>query len=148
MENIMEPLLTVKKISREQAQAKALSILEQIGLSEKRDCYPSKLSGGQQQRVGIGRALAVHPELILLDEPTSALDPELVGEVMDVIKGLAKQRMTMLIVTHEMRFAREVADRIIFLDDGRIVEMGAPEQLFREPRQARTKAFLEQVRHS
>lgn len=146
IENIMEPLVVVKKIPHKQAEEIALGILEQVGLAEKRDSYPSKLSGGQQQRVGIGRALAVNPEIILLDEPTSALDPELVGEVLDVIKGLAEKHMTMLIVTHEMRFARDAADRIIFMDDGKVIEEGPPADIFNKPQNIRTVKFLNQVR--
>lgn len=146
IENIMEPLLVVKKLQRKEAEEIAVGILEQVGLVEKRDSYPSKLSGGQQQRVGIGRALAVNPEIILLDEPTSALDPELVGEVLDVIRSLAEKHMTMLIVTHEMRFARNAADRILFMDDGQIVEEGSPLELFNNPQKDRTVKFLNQVR--
>lgn len=146
IENIMEPLVVVKKLPNKKAEAIAMDILAQVGLADKRDSYPSKLSGGQQQRVGIGRALAVNPAIILLDEPTSALDPELVGEVLDVIKSLAERHMTMLIVTHEMRFASEAADRIIFIDEGRIIEEGRPAEIFINPRNARTVKFLNQVR--
>ena len=146
IENIMEPLLIVKKIKRKEAEEIAIGILEQIGLIDKKDSYPSKLSGGQQQRVGIGRALAVNPKIILFDEPTSALDPELVGEVLDVIKSLAEKHMTMIIVTHEMRFAKEAADRIVFMDEGKIAEQGSPYDIFNHPKNARTIKFLEQVR--
>ncbi|CQR71174.1 putative amino-acid import ATP-binding protein YxeO [Sporomusa ovata DSM 2662] len=146
IENIMEPLVIVKKLPRQEAEAIARGILEQVGLVDKRDNYPSKLSGGQQQRVGIGRALAVEPDIILLDEPTSALDPELVGEVLDVIKSLADKHMTMLIVTHEMNFARDAADRIVFMDDGRIIEEGRPAEFFANPQNSRTVKFLNQVR--
>ncbi|CQR73765.1 putative amino-acid import ATP-binding protein YxeO [Sporomusa ovata DSM 2662] len=146
IENIMEPLLVVQKMPLLEARNIAMDILEQVGLADKRDSYPSKLSGGQQQRVGIGRALAVNPEIILLDEPTSALDPELVGEVLDVIKRLAEKHMTMLIVTHEMRFAKDAANRIVFMDDGRIVEEGSPFELFSSPKNIRTAKFLNDVR--
>lgn len=146
MENIMEALIVVKKIPRSKAETIALEILTQVGLADKRDSYPSKLSGGQQQRVGIGRALAVEPEVILLDEPTSALDPELVGEVLDCLKGLAEQHRTMLLVTHEMNFARDAADRIVFMDDGRIIEEGRPADFFANPQNPRTVKFLNQVR--
>ncbi|KNF10175.1 glutamine transport ATP-binding protein GlnQ [Gottschalkia purinilytica] len=145
IENIMEPLLVVKKMKRDEAEKIAVRILKQIGLSDKRDVYPSKLSGGQQQRVGIGRALAVNPEIILFDEPTSALDPERVGEVLDVIKSLAQKNMTMIIVTHEMRFAKEAADKIIFMDKGVIVEEGKPDDIFNSPKNPRTIKFLEQI---
>lgn len=145
LENVMEPLTTVKRIDRKVAEKKALNILDAVGLLDKKDFYPSKLSGGQQQRVGIGRAMAVEPKVMLFDEPTSALDPELVGEVLDVIRSLAENHTTMLIVTHEMDFARNVADKIIFMDDGRIVELGSPEQIFNNAQNLRTAQFLKQV---
>ena len=145
LENVMEPLTTVKRIDRKGAEKKALNILNAVGLLDKKDFYPSKLSGGQQQRVGIGRAMAVEPKVMLFDEPTSALDPELVGEVLDVIRSLAENHTTMLIVTHEMDFARNVADKIIFMDDGRIAELGSPEQIFNNAQNLRTAQFLKQV---
>ncbi len=140
--NIMEPLIVVKKIDNKTAEKKALEILDIVGLIDKKDSYPSKLSGGQQQRVGIGRAMAVEPEVVLFDEPTSALDPELVGEVLDVIKDLAKNHITMIIVTHEMGFAKEAADRVIFMDDGKIIEEGTPKEIFDSPKNPRTIQFL------
>lgn len=145
LENIMEPLIIVQKMDKKAAEEKALGILNTVGLLDKRDSYPSKLSGGQQQRVGIGRAMAVDPKVMLFDEPTSALDPELVGEVLDVIKKLVENHTTMLIVTHEMRFAKSVSDRIIFMDDGRIVEEGSPERIFNRAENPRTIQFLRQV---
>lgn len=148
LQNIMEPLLVVKKIAYKQAEETALKILDQIGLMDKKDSYPSKMSGGQQQRIGIGRAIAVNPQIMLFDEPTSALDPELVGEVLDVIRSLANQHMTMIIVTHEMRFAREAADKIIFMDNGNVVEQGQPDEIFNHPKNPRTMKFLNQVRKS
>lgn len=145
IENIMEHLTIVKKINKIEAEKIAMDILRQVGLVDKRDYYPSKLSGGQQQRVGIGRAMAVNPDIMLFDEPTSALDPELVGEVLDVIKKLAEKDTTMIIVTHEMRFAKEAADRVMFMDSGSIVEEGTPEEVFDNPKNPRTIKFLEQV---
>lgn len=145
LENVMEPLTIVKKIDKKVAKEKALEILKSVGLFDKSDYYPSKLSGGQQQRVGIARAMAVEPQVMLFDEPTSALDPELVGEVLDVIKGLAEAHTTMIIVTHEMSFAKNVADRIIFMDDGIIAEEGSSEQIFSNPKNPRTSQFLRQV---
>lgn len=145
LENIMEPLTVVKKMSKKTAEKKALEILDLVGLKDKKDSYPSKLSGGQQQRVGIGRAMAVEPKVVLFDEPTSALDPELVGEVLDVIKDLAKNHTTMMIVTHEMGFAREAADRVIFMDDGVIVEEGTPNDIFDNPKNPRTIQFLSKI---
>lgn len=142
LENIMEPLVTVQKMKKVEAQKIAKDLLNQVGLSDKKDYYPSKLSGGQQQRVGIARAMAVNPKLMLFDEPTSALDPELVGEVLGVIKSLAEKHRTMLIVTHEMKFAREAADRIIFMDGGNIIEEGTPEEIFDNPKNPRTQKFL------
>lgn len=145
MENIMEPLTVVKKLKKNEAEKIAINILKQVGLEEKRDYYSSKLSGGQQQRVGIGRAMAVNPDIMLFDEPTSALDPELVGEVLDVIKKLAEKDTTMIIVTHEMRFAKEAADKVIFMDGGKIIEEGTPEEVFDNPKNLRTIKFLNQV---
>jgi len=145
LENIIEALLVVKKTSRNQAEKIGESLLEQVGLKDKRDSYPSTLSGGQQQRVSIARAMALNPQVILFDEPTSALDPELVGEVLNVIRELARNHMTMLIVTHEMGFAREVADRVIFMDQGHIVEQGKPEDIFTDPKHERTRRFLNQI---
>ncbi len=144
--NITEALLTVKGLSRAAANARADAILGDIGLLDRADAYPASLSGGQQQRVGIGRALALDAELILFDEPTSALDPEWVGEVLDLMRSIAEQRQTMLIVTHEMQFAREIADRVLFMEGGRIVEQGPPARLFDSPRDPRTQAFLRRVR--
>lgn len=141
LENIMEPLITVKKMNKEIARELAMEQLTAVGLEEKKDSYPSKLSGGQQQRVAIARALAVDPEIILMDEPTSALDPELVSEVLEVIKSLANVHRTMLIVTHEMSFAKEVADRIIFMEDGNIVEDGSPKDLFDESKNTKSGKF-------
>lgn len=145
IENITEPLITAQKMQRSEALEKAEAMLRAVGLYDKKDSYPSALSGGQQQRIGIARAMAVNPKVILFDEPTSALDPELVGEVLNVIRELAKKHMTMIIVTHEMAFAREVADRVIFMDKGGIIEEGSPEQIFTDAREARTKAFLKQI---
>lgn len=145
LENIIEPLIVVKKMDKKQAEKVGMNILNQVGLEDKKDYYPSKLSGGQQQRVGIGRAMAVNPEIMLFDEPTSALDPELVGEVLDVIRNLAKEHTTMIIVTHEMRFARDAADRVIFMDGGKIVEEGTPDEIFSNAKNERTIRFLNQV---
>ncbi len=145
LENVIESLLVVQKIPKEEALKLGESLLTIVGLSEKRNSYPSSLSGGQQQRVAIARAMAVNPKVILFDEPTSALDPELVGEVLSVIRKLADENMTMIIVTHEMAFARDVADRVIFMDEGVIVEEGPPTDLFFKPKEERTKRFLGQV---
>lgn len=142
VQNIAEPLKTVWKQSREQAEQTALQVLSDIGLADKAQHYPSQLSGGQQQRIGIGRAMATQVQAILMDEPTSALDPEWVGEVLTLIKRLAEQKQTMIIVTHEMAFAREVADRVVFMSDGGIVEQGSPEQVFGSPKDPRTQRFL------
>lgn len=142
IENIMEPLIVVQKYSKQEAYKKSLEFLKQVGLEEKKDVYPSKLSGGQQQRVGIARAMATNSEVILFDEPTSALDPQLVGEVLDVIKKLAKEHITMIVVTHEMKFAREVADKVIFMDEGRIIEQGTPEYIFKECKNSKVTKFL------
>jgi polar amino acid transport system ATP-binding protein len=135
----------LKRASQEEIQAQAISMLGKVGLSDKRDVYPSNLSGGQKQRVAIARALMLNPEILLFDEPTSALDPELTGEVLQVMKQLASENMTMLIVTHEMGFAREVADRILFMADGEIIEAGTPEQIFNTPKHQRTKTFLNRL---
>ena len=143
LENIIEGPVIVKGEPKEEAQARARELLVKVGLSGKENSYPRRLSGGQQQRVAIARALAMRPDVILFDEPTSALDPELVGEVLNTIRQLAQERRTMVIVTHEMSFARDVADRAIFMDQGRIVEQGAAKTLFAEPKQARTQQFLE-----
>ena len=144
LENVMLPMTSVQKMKKEEARQKALEYLKQVELLDKIDEYPSRLSGGQQQRVGIARAMAVNPKVILLDEPSSSLDPELVTGILDIIKKLAREHeRTMLIVTHEMRFAREVADRILFMDDGVIIEEGKPEQIFTNPQNDRTRKFLE-----
>ena len=145
IENIMLAPLKVRKVSREDARVRALALLEKVGLRDKADSYPRQLSGGQQQRVAIARALAMEPKVMLFDEPTSALDPELVGEVLGVMKQLALEGMTMVVVTHEMGFAREVADRVMFMDEGVIVEEGEPERIFTEPQSERTKTFLDKV---
>ncbi len=143
LENVMEGPVTVKKESPSVARAKAISVLTKVGLADKLNHYPAQLSGGQQQRVGIARALAMDPQVMLFDEPTSALDPELVGEVLKVMKELAMEGMTMVVVTHEMGFAREVADEVIFMDQGVILERGTPEQLFTNPKEERTRQFLQ-----
>ncbi|MDP5274535.1 amino acid ABC transporter ATP-binding protein [Chengkuizengella axinellae] len=140
--NVMEGPVTVKKIPKQLAQKKAEELLQKVGLANKMNDYPFQLSGGQQQRVGIARALAMEPKVMLFDEPTSALDPELVGEVLKVMEDLAKDGMTMIVVTHEMRFAKDVADEVIFMDGGHIVEQGPPEQIFNRPQEARTRQFL------
>ena len=145
LQNVTESLIIAKKMPKVQAEAIALDLLTRVGLKEKAGNYPATLSGGQQQRVSIARALAVNPHAILFDEPTSSLDPELVAEVLQVIKSIADQQTTMIIVTHEMDFAREVADHVIFMADGNIVEQGPPESLFGNPQQARTKQFLKQL---
>ena len=143
LENVMEGLVTARKVPKAQAKDIALKALEKVGLKDKADFYPSSLSGGQQQRVGIARAIAVNPEVILFDEPTSALDPELTGEVLSVIRQLATEGTTMVIVTHEMSFARDTADKIIFMDKGVIVEEGSPAEIFTSPKEARTRQFLQ-----
>ncbi len=143
--NIIEAPITVKKMPREQAIAKAEELLEWVGLSDKRDEYPSRLSGGQQQRVAIARALAMEPEIMLFDEPTSALDPELISEVVEVMERLANEGMTMVVVTHELHFARDVADRVILMDGGNWVEEGPPEQIFSHPKEERTRQFLSHI---
>jgi ABC-type polar amino acid transport system ATPase subunit len=145
LENIIEAPVTVKKTPKKEAIAKAEELLEWVGLSEKRDEYPSRLSGGQQQRVAIARALAMEPEIMLFDEPTSALDPELINEVVDVMERLAKAGMTMVVVTHELHFAQDVADRVIFMADGGWVEIAPPEELFTNPKHQRTRQFLAHI---
>jgi polar amino acid transport system ATP-binding protein len=145
LENIIEAPMLVKKISKAKATARGLELLERVGLGEKADAYPAHLSGGQQQRVAIARALAMDPKLMLFDEPTSALDPELVGEVLEVMKDLAKSGMTMIVVTHEMGFAREVADSLVFMDGGVVVEAGDPTEVLTNPQHKRTQAFLSKV---
>ncbi|OPJ65010.1 glutamine transport ATP-binding protein GlnQ [Clostridium oryzae] len=145
LENVMIAPITVKKQSREEVLERAKRLIDKVGLSDKYDAYPSKLSGGQRQRVAIARALAMEPDIMLFDEPTSALDPELVGEVLNVMKDLANEGMTMVVVTHEMGFARDVADRVIFMDGGRIVEESIPQDMFSNPREERTRAFLKKV---
>ncbi len=148
LQNITTALTVVQKKSEEEAQEIARNLLKQVGLADKEASYPSMLSGGQQQRIGIARAMALNPAVLLFDEPTSALDPELVNEVLQVIKDLARQHITMVIVTHEMNFAKEVADRIIFMADGIVVEQGTPEEIFRNPKKERTKKFLRQLNAS
>ncbi|MGO4529080.1 amino acid ABC transporter ATP-binding protein [Paenibacillus sp. 2TAF8] len=145
LENIMLAPKHIRKLSKTDNEKKALELLGKVGLSQKKDAYPEQLSGGQQQRVAIARALAMNPSVMLFDEPTSALDPEMVGEVLQVMKNLAHEGITMIVVTHEMGFAREVADRVIFMDGGYIVEEGTPEDLFQNTRHERTKAFLGKV---
>ncbi len=145
LENVIEAPVHVKKIPRSEAAERGRELLEKVGLGDKGDVYPEKLSGGQKQRVAIARALAMEPSVMLFDEPTSALDPELVGEVLDVMKGLAADGMTMVVVTHEMGFAREVADRVVFLDAGQIAEEGDPETFFKNPQHPNAKQFLSRV---
>ncbi|MEK3852954.1 amino acid ABC transporter ATP-binding protein [Cytobacillus sp. FSL H8-0458] len=145
LENVMEAPLHVKKLPKDQVKKDAQELLKKVGLSDKENVYPSKLSGGQKQRVAIARALAMKPDIMLFDEPTSALDPELVGEVLFTMKELALEGMTMVVVTHEMGFAREVADWAVYMHDGRIVEVGHPEDLFNNPKEQRTKNFLDSV---
>ncbi len=145
MDNIILAPMKVKKMSRADAEKKAKELLNKVGLLDKADAYPAQLSGGQQQRIAIARALAMDPEIMLFDEPTSALDPEMVGEVLGVMKDLADAGMTMVVVTHEMGFAREVASRVLFMDQGIIMEQGKPEELFGNPQNERTKSFLSKV---
>ncbi len=145
LQNLMFAPVELKKMTKAQAREKALELLARVGLSDKADAYPHQLSGGQQQRVAIARSLAMNPDIMLFDEPTSALDPEMVGEVLAVMKELAGGGMTMVVVTHEMGFARDVADRVIFMADGVIVEEGTPEEIFGDPQNARTKDFLSRV---
>jgi polar amino acid transport system ATP-binding protein len=145
LENVVEAPIRVKKVAKTDALARGKELLEQVGLGERLDAYPSQLSGGQQQRVAIARALAMQPKLMLFDEPTSALDPELVGDVLGVMRQLAREGMTMIVVTHEMGFAREAADRVVVMDDGRIIEEGSPDDLFDRPQEARTRQFLSKI---
>jgi ABC-type polar amino acid transport system ATPase subunit len=146
LENVMEGLLVVRRLPRAEAAARAEAVLERVGLATRLHHFPSQLSGGQQQRVGIARALAMEPEVILFDEPTSSLDPELVGEVLEVMKGLARDGLTMIVVTHEMGFARDVAGKVAFMDDGLVIEEGPPEQVFEHARHERTAQFLQRAR--
>lgn len=143
--NVLEAPVQVKKLSRKEAEERARILLAKVGLADKVDVHPARLSGGQQQRVAIARALAMEPKLMLFDEPTSALDPELVGEVLEVMQSLAREGMTMIVVTHEMGFARGVADRVVFMDDGVVVEEGSPEGIYHSPQHERTKAFLSKI---
>ena len=145
LENLCCAPMMLKKVSREDAEAKAMSLLERVGLAVRANAYPGQLSGGQKQRIAIVRALCMEPEVMLFDEPTSALDPEMVGEVLEVMQKLAQDGMTMLVVTHEMRFAREVGSYVLFMDDGVIVEAGTPEQVFDHPQEKRTQDFLQKV---
>jgi polar amino acid transport system ATP-binding protein len=145
LDNIIEAPVGVARQRKADARARAMELLDQVGLSDRADAYPAQLSGGQQQRVAIARALAMDPKLMLFDEPTSALDPELVGDVLNVMRDLARSGMTMIVVTHEIGFAREVADQVVFMDDGVVVEAGAPDEVIRNPRHPRTKTFLESV---
>ena len=145
LENIILAPMDLKKMSRKEAEAQAILLLESVGLADKKDAWPESLSGGQKQRVAIARALAMQPDIMLFDEPTSALDPEMVGDVLNVMKRLAKQCMTMVIVTHEMGFAKEVANRVMFIDEGNFLEDGTPEQIFNNPQNERTKDFLNKV---
>jgi polar amino acid transport system ATP-binding protein len=145
LHNVIEAPTRVKKVGKREAVATARSLLQRVGLADKERSYPAQLSGGQQQRVAIARALAMQPKLMLFDEPTSALDPELVGEVLDVMKQLARDGMTMIVVTHEMGFAREVADQLVFMDGGVVVESGPPREVLASPRHQRTQAFLSKV---
>ncbi|ANU09780.1 amino acid ABC transporter ATP-binding protein [Planococcus antarcticus DSM 14505] len=145
LENVIEAPVTVKKIKKEKAKILGMELLKKVGLEDKADVYPSKLSGGQKQRVAIARSLAMEPKVMLFDEPTSALDPELVGEVLQVMKQLAEEGMTMVVVTHEMKFAKEVADRIIMIDEGTIIESANPKDFFENPQNERTKQFIQLV---
>lgn len=145
LSNISLAPIKIRKLGKKEAQEQAMALLERVGLAEKKDAYPSELSGGQQQRVAIARSLAMKPKIMLFDEPTSALDPEMIGEVLAVMKDLASTGMTMCVVTHEMGFASEVADRIIFIDQGEILEEGEPEEFFKSPKHARAQQFLKQV---
>jgi polar amino acid transport system ATP-binding protein len=145
LENVIEAPITVKGVPKADARRLGLELLDRVGLGNRSYAYPNQLSGGQQQRVAIARALAMEPKLMLFDEPTSALDPELVGEVLDVMRGLAEEGMTMVVVTHEMGFAREVADTLVFMDDGAVVEAGDPKRVLTTPQHPRTQAFLSKV---
>jgi len=145
LENLTLAPIKLKNMEKQEAEQIAYSLLEKVGIEDKANSYPKQLSGGQQQRVAIARALAMNPKIMLFDEPTSALDPEMIGEVLDVMKNLAEEGMTMIVVSHEMGFAREVADRIVFMDGGRILEVGTPEHFFKNPTHPRTKQFLSQI---
>ncbi|WP_102691698.1 amino acid ABC transporter ATP-binding protein [Rummeliibacillus pycnus] len=145
LENVMEGPIIVQRIPKQQAKEKSTQLLKKVGLGDKIDFYPSQLSGGQQQRVGIARAMGIEPKVMLFDEPTSALDPELVGDVLQAMKDLAQDGMTMVVVTHEMRFAKEVADEVIFIDQGVIVEKGSPSEIFNNPKEERTRRFLKKI---
>ena len=145
LQNIMLAPIKVRHVAKQEAEETARKLLARVGLADKADAYPSQLSGGQQQRVALARALAMKPKVLLFDEPTSALDPEMVGEVLDVMRKLAEEGMTMVIVTHEMGFAREVGDRLLFVDDGRIIEQGDPKEVFEHPKEERTRLFLSKV---
>lgn len=145
LENITIGPIKLKKVSQEEAEKIAISLLDKVGLADKKDVYPNKLSGGQKQRVAIARALAMNPKVILFDEPTSALDPEMIGEVLEVMRDLAREGMTMIVVTHEMGFARTVANRVFFMDQGIILEDGSPKEIFENPKEERTKEFLDKV---
>eukprot|EP00828_Plagiopyla_frontata_P009378 TRINITY_DN14826_c0_g2_i5.p3 TRINITY_DN14826_c0_g2~~TRINITY_DN14826_c0_g2_i5.p3 ORF type:complete len:232 (+),score=83.75 TRINITY_DN14826_c0_g2_i5:780-1475(+) len=145
LENVTVGQTSVRKRGRKESKETAMTLLNKVGIHAKADNYPAQLSGGQQQRVAIARALAMNPKVMLFDEPTSALDPEMVGEVLDVMKTLAKEGMTMVVVTHEMGFAREVADQVVFMDEGKIIEVGTPEHFFTNPENDRTKLFLSQI---
>jgi L-cystine transport system ATP-binding protein len=145
LQNVTEGLVTARRVPKKEAEKKAIEALEWVGLADRKDYYPSQLSGGQQQRVGIARAVVLNPDVILFDEPTSALDPELVGETLSVIKQVAKKGITMVIVTHEMSFAQDVANKVIFMDGGVVVEEGTPNEIFLSPKEARTKQFLSRI---
>lgn len=145
MRNITLAPIKIRKMSKHEAESQAMTLLERVGLAEKRDAYPAQLSGGQQQRVAIARALAMKPRIMLFDEPTSALDPEMIGEVLLVMKDLARSGMTMIVVTHEMGFASEVSDKVVFMDDGRILEEAAPDEFFKNPKHKRAQQFLKEV---
>ncbi len=147
LENVTLAPMKVRGLTKEEAERKAMELLERVGIADQAGKYPAQLSGGQQQRAAIVRALAMDPKIMLFDEPTSALDPEMIGEVLDVMRELARSGMTMLVVTHEMGFARDVADRVIFMDEGRIVEEGTPEEIFSSPREERTRNFLHRILH-
>ena len=147
LQNVTEGLIIARKMPKDQAETIAKKALDKVGLSDRYDYYPTQLSGGQQQRVGIARAIASSPEIILFDEPTSALDPELIGEVLNVIKELAKEGMTMVIVTHEMNFAKNISTKVIFMDDGVIIEEGTSKEIFEDPKQERTKQFIHSFEH-
>lgn len=142
LENIMEPMVSVQKLNKNEAKEKAIDIIKSIGLLDKQNNYPTQLSGGQQQRIGIGREMAVNSKLMLIDEPTSSLDPELVGEVLKLLYELAKEKTTMIIATHEMKFAKHIADKVIFIDNGEIIEEGSAEEIFNNPKSERLKQFL------